>query len=168
MSLSTRRGPDSASVSVLDGKDRRILDLLQREFPVCRSPYREIAKRFGMGEREAQERVKALRKRGLIRRIGAVLNSRRLGLSGTLVAMKVPQGRLDEVANVVNALPNVTHNYLREHDYNMWFTVTAESPQRLAEIVARLKRATGITEVLELPTLRTFKVNVRLEFNKDG
>lgn len=96
------------------------------------------------------------------------MNSRRLGLSGTLVAMKVPQGRLDEVANVVNALPNVTHNYLREHDYNMWFTVTAESPQRLAEIVARLKRATGITEVLELPTLRTFKVNVRLEFNKDG
>lgn len=121
-----------------------------------------------MGEREAQERVKALRKRGLIRRIGGVLNSRRLGLSGTLVAMKVPQGRLDEVANVVNALPSVTHNYLREHDYNMWFTVTAESPQRLAEIVAKLKRATGITEVLELPTLRTFKVNVCLEFGRDG
>ncbi len=166
MSLPTQAGRDDVNAAVLDEKDRRVLQALQDEFPLCRSPYREIAERAGLSEEEALERVRRLRRRGVIRRIGGVLDSRKLGLTGTLVAMKVPPDRIEDVATTVNAIPNVTHNYLREHTYNMWFTLTAASPEDLAERIAKLKRDTGITEILNLPSLKTYKINVRLKFNE--
>ena len=165
MSVPAETDSSGESLSGLDEKDKRILGLIQSEFPLDRSPYREIAKRTGLSEEEVQDRVSALRRSGVIRRIGGVLNSRKLGLVGTLVAMKVPPDRIDDVADVVNALPNVTHNYLREHEYNMWFTVSATSPAELRKAVAYVKCATGIREVLSLPSLKTFKINVQLDFN---
>lgn len=166
MPVSTETDPSRDSVEGLGEKDRRILELIQSEFPLDRSPYREIAKRTGLSEEEAQDRVSALRRSGVIRRIGGVLNSRKLGFVGTLVGMKVPPDRIDDVADVVNALPNVTHNYLREHEYNMWFTISATSPEKLAEIVEHVKCRSGITEILNLPSLKTFKINVQLNFNR--
>ncbi len=166
MSISAEGSSDSVKPSALEEADNRILSALQIEFPLCRSPYREIAKRTGLSEQEALERVRALRQRGLVRRIGGVINSQKLGLTGTLVAMKVPPERIDEVADTINVLPNVTHNYLRDHAYNMWFTITANSPQELAEIVKQIQKSTGITDLLDLPSLKTYKINVRLDFNK--
>ena len=108
--------------------------------------------------------MRSLRERGLIRRIGGVLSTRQLGLTGTLVALKVPSERIEEVAAIVNDCPNVTHNYLRDYEYNMWFTVTANSREQVLEVVAEIGRATGIDELLELPSLQTFKIGVKLNF----
>lgn len=148
----------------LDDVDRRVLDLIQAEFPLSPSPCVELGRRAGLSAEEAQERVASLRRRGLIRRIGGVINSRRLGLVGTLVGMKVPPDCVDEVAAIVNDLSNVTHNYLREDDYNMWFTVTAASRDEVTAILSDLRRRTGIEDILDLPSLRTFKINVQLRF----
>ena len=143
--------------------DRRLLNLLQDGFPLCRSPYAELGRRAGLTEAEALSRVAALRRAGFIRRIGGVLDSRRLGMSGTLVAMKVPPERVEEVAAIINASPRVTHNYLREHEYNMWFTLSADSPGELADSLAEIRRATGIDELLDLPATKVFKINVKME-----
>ena len=167
MSLSTPRGCGEA-LTTLDETDRRILAIIQAEFPLCRRPYRDIARRAGMPVGDVLERVRNLRRRGIIRRIGGVLDSRRLGLVGTLVALRVPTDRIDEVAAIINALPNVTHNYLREHDYNMWFTVTAGSREEVAAIVERLRRETSIDDLLDLPSEQTYKINVRLDFDTDA
>jgi DNA-binding Lrp family transcriptional regulator len=119
-----------------------------------------------MSPDEALQRVRGLRQSGIIRRIGAVIDSRRLGLSGTLVAMKVPTEQIEDVAAIVNALPNVTHNYLRDHEYNMWFTVTAESPADLTQIIGRIRETTGIRDILDLRSVKTYKINVRLDFSR--
>ena len=137
--------------------------MLQDEFPLCRSPYAEVARLTGLSPEDADRRIFSLRQRGVIRRIGGVINPRRLGLAATLVAMKVPPERVNEVAAVVYALPNVTHNCLRAHEYNMWLTLTAKSREELAATVAQLKRVTRITELLDLPALKTYKINVRLD-----
>jgi len=148
----------------LDDIDRRVLDVIQAAFPLCRSPYAELGRRVGLSAEAAMARVQSLRERGLIRRIGGVVNSRELGLVGTLVGMKVPPDRIDAVAAVVNAVPNVTHNYLREDDYDMWFTITAASRDDVTAILADIREKTGIEDVLDLPSLRTFKINVHLGF----
>ena len=150
----------------LSDSERRILQLLQDEFPLCRSPYAEVARQVGLSPEEADRQIFALRQRGVIRRIGGVINSRRLGLVATLVAMKVPPERVNDVAAVVYALPNVTHNCLRENEYNMWLTLAAKSREELAATVAHLQRVTRITELLDLPSLKTYKINIRLDFGQ--
>jgi DNA-binding Lrp family transcriptional regulator len=157
---------DPEAAMRLDEQSRQILAIIQAEFPLCRSPYREIARRVGLSEQAVYERVAALRQSGLIRRIGGVVSSQKLGYVGTLVAMRVPPERVDEFAAVINALPNVTHNYLRDHHYNVWFTLTALSAYELAETVAHIRDTTGITDVLDLPSLSTFKIDVRLDFSR--
>jgi DNA-binding Lrp family transcriptional regulator/thiosulfate reductase cytochrome b subunit len=154
---------DRAGKCNLPDSECRILQLLQDEFPLCRSPYAEVARRTGLSPEDADRRIFSLRQRGVIRRIGGVINPRRLGLAATLVAMKVPPERVNEVDAVVYALPNVTHNCLREHEYNMWLTLTAKSREELAATVSQLKRVTRITELLDLPSSKTYKINVRLD-----
>lgn len=157
---------NNESVTPLEAMECRILAVIHAEFPLCRSPYRVIAERTGLAEGQVRKCISALRKRGYIRRIGGVLNTKKLGLTGTLVAMKVPSERIEEVAAIVNAVSNVTHNYLRDHEYNMWFTVTANSRGEVSRILAQIKDSTGIQEMLDLPSLRTFKIGVKLDFNK--
>jgi DNA-binding Lrp family transcriptional regulator/cytochrome b subunit of formate dehydrogenase len=154
---------DRAGKCNLPESECRILQMLQDEFPLCRSPYAEVARQTGLSPEDADRRIFSLRQRGVIRRIGGVINPRRLGLAATLVAMKVPPEHVNEVAAVVYSMPNVTHNCLREHEYNMWLTLTAKSSEELAATVAQLKRVTRITELLDLPSLKTYKINVRLD-----
>ncbi len=159
---------DRAGRCNLPESECRILQVLQDEFPLCRSPYDEVARLTGLSPEDADRRIFSLRQRGVIRRIGGVINPRRLGLAATVVAMKVPPERVNEVAAVVYALPNVTHNCLRAHEYNMWLTLTAKSHEELAATVAQLKRVTRITELLDLPALKTYKINVRLDCGQPG
>jgi len=156
----------NAAPTQLDEHDRRILNAMQPEFPLSARPYAEIANKTGLSEAEILDRVCRLRERGVIRRIGGVLSSRKLGLAGTLVAARVPRDRVEEVAAVINALPNVTHNYLRDYDYNMWFTLTADSLERLTELIEKVKQTTGIRDLISLPSLRTYKINVSMDFQK--
>jgi len=151
---------------LLDERDRKLLDLVQKSIPLTRRPYLAIARELGMGEDEVLSRLKRLKEAGIIRRLGGIFDSRKVGYCGTLCAARVPPERIADVARVVNAYPGVTHNYLREHTYNMWFTILAPSPERLKEIVAEIKAKTGIEDIREFPAVNIFKVYVT--FAMDG
>ncbi|MDI6891754.1 MAG: AsnC family transcriptional regulator [Actinomycetota bacterium] len=148
---------------MMDYLDRKILDIIQSRFPITREPFRELADDFGVSESEVISRIKWLKNERIIRRVGAVFDSKKLGYASTLVAMRVPEGKLEEVAKAINEFPGVTHNYARDHAYNLWFTLTAPSPPELEAQIDKIKRKTGISHVLILPAVRLFKIGV--EFN---
>lgn len=145
----------------LSSLEKEVLNAIQEEFPLARRPFLEVAKRLGREEGEVVETVKSLRQRGVIRRIGASFDSELLGLASTLVAMKVPEERMEEAAAVVNAFPEVTHNYQRDHKYNLWFTIVAGNQARIEAILDEIRRKTGSVEIHSLPALRRFKIRVK-------
>jgi DNA-binding Lrp family transcriptional regulator len=144
----------------LEDLDRAILNEIQSHFPLVPRPYAEMGKRVGATEEEVLARVRNMHKAGIIRRIGANFTSRKLGYTSTLCAARVPPGKLSQFAEVVNHYPGVTHNYLRKHRYNVWFTLIAESPERLADILAEIRQASGVGEILSLPAKEVFKIKV--------
>lgn len=147
----------------MDELDKKILVGIQFSFPIATKPYWNIADRLGITEEEVISRIKRLKVEGKVRRIGAVFDSRRLGYSSTLVAAKVPSERLEEVARIISGYPEVTHNYQREDELNLWFTLTASSKERIESIIQELKRRTGIKEMFDLPAINMFKI--RAVFN---
>lgn len=147
----------------MDETDLRILAALQESFPLVERPFLELAKELGIEEDELIKRVSRLKELGLIRRIGPILDLRRLGLSGVLVAMRVSPEDADQVSAAVNEYDEVSHNYLRpnESGYNLWFTISAPE-ERVGEIISEIKRRTG-REMLVLPTIRIFKIGVKFD-----
>lgn len=151
----------------LDKLDKELLQLLQDEFPVEKRPWAELGKKLGIAEEEVLSRAKRLFSDGVIRKIRSILDAKKLGLcSSTLIAMKVPEEKMEKVVSIVNEYMSVTHNYRREHDYNLWFTVTTCGDKDLRSMVAEIKRRTGIpdSDVLDLPNTRLFKIDVRFKF----
>ena len=144
----------------LDDVDAALVDDYQSGFPVEERPFRRVGEALGVDEGEALERVRELRERGVYRRFGAVLNPPVIGAS-TLAAVQAPADRFDEVAEIVNGHRQVNHNYRRNHEWNMWFVVTAGSLSRRDEILAEIAHETGC-EVLNLPMLTDFYID--LEF----
>lgn len=151
------------ALGLLSPLEREVLQVIQDEFPLARRPFLQVAGCLGRGEEEVIEAVRGLKERGVIRRIGASFNSERLGLATTLVAMKVPLERLEEVAQVVSSYPEVTHNYQRDHQYNLWFTIVALDQSRIEEILDQVKQKTGISEIYSLPAMRRFKIRVKFD-----
>ena len=147
----------------LDRTDKKILQIIQADFPLVERPYLHIAESVGITEGEVLERIGHMQEQGLIRRLGGLFNSRQLGYTGTLCAMRVPPEDIERVAGIINEYHGVTHNYLRNHDYNMWFTLLAESDHRLNELLAEISQKTGIPNVLNLPAINLFKVRVNFE-----
>ena len=155
----------------LDKQDKELLQLLQDNFPVGKNPWAEIAKKLGIAEEEVFSRVTKLSEAGVIRKLRTILNGEKLGAcSSTLMAMKVPEDKMDAVVSIVNEYMSVTHNYRREHDYNLWFTVTTCGNKNLESTVDEIKERTGIpdADVLDLPTTRVFKIDVRFKFTNSG
>ena len=150
--------------SPLDRKDRLILNEIQRNFPVTHRPFLSLARRLGMKEREILARVQKLKEAGIIRRIGASFSSNAVGFSSTLCAAKVPPKKVEEFVAVVNSYPGVTHNYEREGDYNIWFTLIAPSRREIERILGEIFRKTGIKNILNLPASKTFKIAVDFNF----
>jgi DNA-binding Lrp family transcriptional regulator len=144
----------------LDDLDRAILNEIQSHFPIVSRPYAEVGLRVGVSEAEVLVRVQALTEAGIIRRLGANFTSRKLGYTSTLCAARVPPESLDHFVTVVNRYPGITHNYLRRHRYNVWFTLIAESEERLTKILEEISRATGVSEILSLPAQEIFKIRV--------
>jgi DNA-binding Lrp family transcriptional regulator len=144
----------------LDDLDRAILNEIQSNFPLVPRPYAEMGRRVGAGEAEVLTRVQALHEAGIIRRIGANFTSRKLGYTSTLCAARVPPENLESFAAVVNRYPGVTHNYLRKHRFNVWFTLIAASEARLADILREIRETSGATEILSLPAKEVFKIKV--------
>ncbi len=143
----------------LDDLDRAILNEIQSHFPIVPRPYEEVGRRVGAPESEVIRRVWAMYEAGVIRRIGANFTSRKLGYTSTLCAAEVPEEKLEQFVKVVNRYPGVTHNYLRRHRFNVWFTLIAESQERLEEILQEVYEASGV-KVLSLPAQEIFKIKV--------
>ena len=144
-----------------DDQDRRIVNALQGGFPICERPFRAAAEKLRIDEDDLIARIETMCADGRLSRFGPLFDAERLGGAATLAAMAVPVKRFDAVAAAVNAYPEVAHNYAREHALNMWFIVSAETPERIAEAIAAIERETGL-EVLVLPKEREFFVGLRL------
>jgi len=144
----------------LDDIDKKILNSIQLDFPLVHRPFEELGKSLGLKEDEVISRIKRLQNEGAIRRIGPIISTKKTGGMSTLVAMKVPPERVDEVAGIINEYEEVSHNYLRPSNFNIWFTLSAESGERLDEILNELTDRTGC-ELRNLPTKRLFKIGVK-------
>ncbi|MEA3295202.1 MAG: AsnC family transcriptional regulator [Euryarchaeota archaeon] len=144
----------------LDDLDKAILNEIQLDFPLVEKPFKELALKLHSNENEIIHRIKYLTKQGAIRRIGPILNIKKAGGESTLAAVKVPDERIEEVARIINNFNEVSHNYLRPGEYNIWFTVSAQTRQRLERILDEIKQQTGCS-LIELPTLRLFKIGVK-------
>ncbi len=143
--------------------DLRLLSLVQERFPLTPRPFQDLGRLLGLEEREVIERLESLQKDGLVRRIGPILDLRRLGRSGILAAINVPLEEADALAESINQYQEVSHNYLRpnESGYNMWFTVSA-TEERIQEVLAEIRESTG-RKMLVLPTGRIFKIGVKFD-----
>ena len=155
---------EAAGAQGLDEADRRLLDMIQSGFPIARRPYAVIGEALGMAEEEAFQRVRALRARGIIRRIGANFQADKLGFVSTLCAASVPEERKMAFIEKVNAISGVTHNYERDHHYNLWFTLICESEEARDATLRRLAEETGM-EILNLPATRLYKIKVDFQMS---
>lgn len=149
----------------MDRIDRAILNEIQSHFPLKARPYREVAERLGLAEKEVILRVERMAQGGIIRRIGANFNSRKLGFFSTLCAARVPAEKMPRFVEAVNRYVGVTHNYEREGDYNIWFTFIAESQEIIESALKEIKRRTGVRDLISLPAEKIFKIQVDFEFN---
>lgn len=150
---------------IFDETDRKLLRLLQASLPIVSEPYRKLGEDLGISETEVIVRLKLMVNNGIIRRLGGVFDSRKLGYSSVLCAMEVPEERIDEVAEVVNSYTGVTHNYLREDPINMWFTLLAPSGDKLDETLHKIKERTGIQEILTFPAENIYKIRVNFDLD---
>ena len=148
----------------------RVLDLIQSDFPLESDPYGVLAVQLGASRDAVIEAVADLRRAGTIRRMGASFNSKKLGYSSTLCALSVPGSAedVDRAAAVVNAYPNITHNYLRDNQYNLWFTIIAQSAEEVARILAEIEEKTGCFGALNLPATALYKIKVDFGAMKRG
>ncbi len=142
----------------LDDTDKLILNRIQSEFPITKEPYKMIAEDIGLSEDEVISRLTELKKRGIIRRIGGNFVPEKLGYVSTLCAAKVPEDLVEVFARVVNRYAGVTHNYLRDNNFNVWFTFIAPSMAEIENNLKTISEKTGVTEILNLPATRNFKI----------
>ena len=147
----------------MDAVDKKILNILQTRFPVVPEPFDVVGAELGISGDEVLERVKRLKDNGVIRRIGAVFDSLKLGYVSTLCAARVPENQVRSFVEVVNGYPGVTHNYRRSHEYNVWFTFIAPDPDALEKALSEIRHRTGITDVISMSAVRTFKISATFE-----
>ena len=145
-------------MAALSNLEKRLLDCYQRGFPLTARPYQEIAREQGCDEKTVIATLSRLQDMGLISRIGAVVTPHRAGWS-TLAAMAVPPDRLQAVADLVSALPEVNHNYEREHRLNLWFVVTGKDVEHVSSVLQAIEARTGLA-VLDLPMVEAFRLDL--------
>jgi DNA-binding Lrp family transcriptional regulator len=152
-----------AAMEHLNATDKKILNRIQSDFPITRNPFKTIAEELDLSEAEVLERVGHLKSTGIIRRIGGNFVPEKVGFVSTLCAAKVPPDLIERFAETVNAYPGVTHNYLRENDFNVWFTFIAPSREVIEQNLAEITAKTGVADILNLPATRVFKI--KAQFN---
>lgn len=146
---------------LLDSVDRTIINSLQGGFPICDEPFLLVAGRLGLSESELIARIERMLRDRTLSRFGPMFHAERMGGAFVLAAMAVPETDYQRVAEQVNALPEVAHNYQREHPLNMWFVLATETPAGIDRAIARIERDTGLT-VLAFPKEREYFVDMRL------
>jgi len=163
-----RSRSDGAAVA-LDDVDRKLLNLMQGSFPIAPRPYQHVASLAAISAQEAMDRVQRLLDKRIIRQVTPIFDTRALGYSSMLVAAKVDPEHPHRAAKVINQHPGVSHNYLRNHEFNLWFTLATEPDSKLGldGTLDALAREAGAESVRQLPTLKLFKIRMDLEMEGD-
>jgi siroheme decarboxylase len=146
----------------MDSIDKLILNTINRGIPITERPYLAVAQSTGISEQEIIDRIRTLRASGIIRRIGAVIDTKAIGWSSTLCSADVPTELLNEFASVVGKYEEVTHNYIRDGHPNCWFTVIAPDEKRLRRIIEEIGQKLGI-ELHDFPARKVFKIRVKFD-----
>jgi DNA-binding Lrp family transcriptional regulator len=159
------RSRKHGAATALDDLDKRLLNLMQGKFPIAERPYQHVAAEAGIEEQEVIERVQRLLDERIIRQVTPIFDTRALGYSSMLVAAKVDPENPWRAANVINEHPGVSHNYLRNHEFNIWFTIATEPDSKLGldGTLKVLAQEAGAESVRQLPTLKLFKIRMDLE-----
>jgi DNA-binding Lrp family transcriptional regulator len=147
----------------IDEIDRAILNRIQSDFPITTRPYLSIAENLDLSEENVIKRLKRLKKKGIIRRIGGNFAPEKLGFVSTLCAAKVPQDKIDSFARAVNRYPGVTHNYRRDNKYNIWFTFIAQSMNEIKDNLEDISRKTGVKGIINLPATKMYKIKAHFD-----
>ncbi len=147
----------------MDALDKAILNRIQTRFPLTSRPFAALADELGTTEDDVQSRVSRLKESGIIRRIGGNFVPGKVGFVSTLCAAQVPQEKLDLFARTVNTFPGVTHNYLREDAFNVWFTFIAPSMEIIRGHLATIAEKTGVDRILNLPATHVFKIKAKFD-----
>lgn len=145
--------------------ENELLFEMQNAFPMTQRPFKAVAEKLNTTEEEVLNLVQKLKDDKIIRQTSAIFDTKRLGYKSSLVAFKVDEAKVDEAAEIINAHPGVSHNYLRNHDYNIWFTmaVAPDSKLGLEKTIEILKERTGAEDAIILPTLKMFKISVKMD-----
>ncbi|MEE8178501.1 MAG: Lrp/AsnC family transcriptional regulator [Nitrosopumilaceae archaeon] len=151
----------------MDNMDKEILNEIQWTFPLVSQPYHEIAKKFDVSVEDIKKRLTNLKKIGILRQLSAIFDTRRLGYKSSLIAMKIDPDKLDYVAQQINRHPGVSHNYERNHEFNLWFTLAVPPGLDLKTEVDKFSKLVGIQKIRLLPTIKLFKIGVKLEMVDD-
>jgi len=149
--------------------DRKILTRVQEDFPLVERPFKILGDAFGVSEEEALQSTQRMKKANMIRQINAIFDTRSMGYQSSLVAAKAPADHIRETAEVINSHPGVTHNYRRNHDFNLWFTIAVAPTSRLGlektlELIGVLSKAESIRI---MPTLKLYKIGVTLDMTSE-
>ena len=150
----------------MDAIDKKMLNIIQTKFPIVQRPYEAIGKEVGASETDVILRIGNLKKEGIIRRIGATFDPRKLGFVSSLCAAKVPSDKIKKFVEVVNSYSGVTHNYERDNEYNIWFTFIDESMEEIESKLKEISKKTDVKDVRNLPTVRFFKIRVDFDMEK--
>ncbi len=140
--------------------DKLILNRLQEDIPFIERPWEAVAKDMDVTEEFLLKRVAFLKKKGIIRRISAVFSPRKIGLVSTLAAVKTSLDYTGKVVEQINSYPEVTHNYKRSAEYNIWFTITAKDTKRIARIINQVKKNKAVKKISQFPVVKLFKIDV--------
>jgi DNA-binding Lrp family transcriptional regulator len=147
----------------MDEADRKILNILQQDFPVEAEPFKRIGEKVSLSEEEVLKRIEKLKDEGIIRRIGAVFDTKKLGYVSTLCAAEVPDENIGNFVDVVNSYKGVTHNYRRNHRYNIWFTLIAASDDEIGEILKEIEAKTENSDILDMRATKKFKIDATFD-----
>ena len=148
---------------MLTNFDKSLLNLIQRNLPIAQRPFLELANILGTTEDNVIERLRYLKEHGYIRRIGPFFDSGKLEYKGTLVALKVKDGYMEKVAQFINKYPGATHNYQREGEYNLWFTLLTHSEEKHTQILNEIKAQEGVEKLMNLVSNKKYKINVQFK-----
>lgn len=146
----------------LDALDRAIVNRLQDGFPLCERPYAAVAEELGMGEQDLLDRLERLLHERVLTRFGPMFHAERMGGGLSLAALKVLPDDFERVAGIVNAMPEVAHNYARDHALNMWFVLATETPQEQREAIAAIERGSGYP-VFNMPKIKEYFVGLKFQ-----
>lgn len=154
------------TTSTIETVDREICNIVQSDFPLVERPFLKIAEGLGITEDEVMERIIELKRKNIVRQIGAIFDTRRLGYTTTLVAMRIPEKSLDDAAQIINRHPGVSHNYARNGRFNLWFTLAVSPFEDMDETLAKMVKETGAEATRKMPTIKFFKIGVNFDMVK--